>query len=364
MPKSIQTKTILNKTKRRDPNFSVAIDHGCKKPGTGSSGHNSNRKLYMKTVVATKYGPPEILQIKDAPKPIPKDNEVLIKIHAASINSWDWDLIRGKPRIYRLLFGLFKPKHPVIGSDIAGTIESVGKNIKNFQPGDAVFGDVSGCGFGAFAEYVCAPERFIALKPAKLTWEEAAAIPQAGLLALQGLKGKLKEGQHILINGAGGGVGTFAIQLAKMWGAEVTAVDRTDKLGLMRSLGADHVINYMHEDFTRNGIQYAVILDNVAKRSVFDYLRALRKGGTMSVVGGSISSIFQTLLLGGWVSRNKKIGLLAYKFRSNDLDYLGALCESGKIKPIIDRQYPLQETPKAIQRLGEGQVMGKIIINI
>ena len=318
----------------------------------------------MKAVVATKYGPPEILQIKEAPKPIPKDNEVLIKIHAASINSWDWDLIRGKPRIYRLLFGLFKPKHPIIGSDIAGTIESVGRNIKNFQPGDVVFGDVSGCGFGAFAEYVCAPEHFIALKPAKLTWEVAAAIPQAGLLAMQGLKGKIEEGKQVLINGAGGGVGTFAIQLAKMWGAEVTAVDRTEKLDLMRSLGADHVIDYTQEDFTQNGIQYDLILDNVAKRSVFAYLRALRKGGTMSLVGGSISSILQTLFLGGWISQNKKISLLVYKFNSKDLDYLGALCESGKIKPIIDCQYPLQETPKAIQRLGDGSVMGKIIINI
>ena len=217
----------------------------------------------MKAIVCTKYGSPDVLQLKEVAKPIPEDNEVLVEVHAASVNDWDWGLLRGKPFLNRLLFGLLKPKIKILGSDIAGRVEAVGRNVKQFQPGDEVFGDISGCGWGGFAEYVCARENALALKPASMTFEEAAAVPQAAVLALQGLrdKGQIQPGQKVLINGAGGGVGTFAVQIAKSFGAEVTGVDSTRKLDMVRSIGADHVIDYTQEDFTQSGQRYDLILD-------------------------------------------------------------------------------------------------------
>ena len=322
----------------------------------------------MKAVVYAKYGPPEVLKLKEVDKPVPGDNEVLIKIHAASVNNWDWDLVRGKPYLFRPLFGFSKPKNKIIGSDIAGIIEAVGSKVEKFKAGDEVFGDISHIGFGAFAEYVCAPVHLLALKPPKMTFEEAAATPQAGVLALQGLrdKGGIKSGKKVLINGAGGGVGTFAIQIAKMYGAEVTGVDSGKKFDLMRSLGADHVIDYTKENFTRNGQQYDLILDNIAKHGVFDYRRALSSNGIYGMVGGSPSSILQVLLLGPLVSRKrgKKIGIVIHKPNSADLIVLNNLFEEGKVKPVIDKRFPLSETAAAIRYLGEGHVMGKVIITV
>ena len=227
----------------------------------------------MKAIVCTKYGPPNVLQLKEVEKPTPKDNEVLVKVHAASVNDWDWGLLRGKPFVNRLLFGLLKPKNKILGSDIAGRVEAVGRNVKQFQPGDEIWGDLSECGFGTFAEYVCVPENALRLKPASMTFEEAAAVPTAAVVALQGLrdKGQIQPGQKVLINGAGGGMGTFAVQIAKSFGAEVTGVCSTRKLDMMRSIGADQVIDYTHKDFTKSGQRYDLILDVVAYRSIFEY---------------------------------------------------------------------------------------------
>jgi len=322
----------------------------------------------MKAVVYTRYGPPEVLQLKEVEKPVPKEDEVLVKVHAASVNNWDWDLVRGKPYLFRPLFGISKPKRKIIGSDIAGRIEAVGSKVEKFQPGDEVFGDISHYGFGAFAEYVCAPVHLIALKSASMTFEEAAAVPQSGVLALQGLrdKGGVKPGKKVLVNGAGGGAGTFAIQIAKMYGAEVTGVDSEKKFDLMRSLGADHVIDYTQENFTRNGLQYDLILDNIAKYGIFDYKRALSSKGIYAMVGGSPSSILQVLILGPMLSRKngKKIGVLIHKPNPADLSILNKLYVEGKVKPVIDRCFTLGETAEAIRYLGEGHVMGKVIITI
>lgn len=240
----------------------------------------------MKAVVYTKYGPPDVLELKEIEKPIPKDDEVLIKVHGASVNSWDWDLLRGTPFLNRLFFGLLKPKYKILGADIAGRVEVVGRNVKQFLPGDEVFGDLCECGWGGFAEYVCARENALALKPASMTFEEVAAVPQAAVMALQGLRdqGQIQPGQKVLINGAGGGVGTFAVQIAKSFGAEVTGVDSTSKLDMMRSIGADQVIDYTQEDFTQNGQRYDLILDAAAYRSIFDYKRALSPKGIFVVV--------------------------------------------------------------------------------
>lgn len=324
----------------------------------------------MKAVVYEQYGSPDVLALKEVDKPVPKDDEVLVKVHAASVNSWDWDLVRGKPYLYRLLFGLFKPRYRIIGSDIAGHVEAVGKNVKQFQPGDEVFGDISGNGFGAFAEYACAPEKLLALKSPRMTFVQAAAIPQAGVLALQGLRqhGKIQPGQKVLINGAGGGVGTFVIQMAKVWGAEVTAVDHTKKLEMLRSVGADHVIDYTKEDYTvgTQGQMYDRILDNVARRSVFSYRRVLSPQGIFMMVGGSISTIFQVLFLGGLISNltPKKIKLLMHQPNRKDLEFIQTLVESGKVVPVIDRCYPMSQLPEALRRLGEGHALGKVIITM
>ncbi len=258
----------------------------------------------MKAIVYEKYGPPDVLQLKEVEKPTPKEDEVLVKVHAASVNARDWHLMRADPFLVRLMTGLLKPKNKMFGSDVAGRVEAVGRNVKQFQPGDEVFGDIGQYGNGAFAEYVSVPEDALALKPASMTFEEAAATPQAGLLALQGLrkKGQIRPGQKVLINGAGGGVGTFAVQIAKSFGAEVTGVCSTRNLDMARSLGADQVIDYTQEDFTQNGQRYDLILDNVGNPSVYKrfYKRSLTPNGIGVIVAGTF---FLSLIQGPWMSR-------------------------------------------------------------
>jgi NADPH:quinone reductase-like Zn-dependent oxidoreductase len=319
----------------------------------------------MKAIVYTKYGPPEVLQLKEVEKPAPRDNEVLIKVHAASVNASDWEFLNGKP-LYTRIWGLLKPKFQILGSDIAGKVEAVGKNVKKLQRGDAVFGDILEC-WGGFAEYVCAPEDALMLKPASMTYEEAAALPQAALVALQGLrdKGKIQPGQTVLINGAGGGSGTFAIQIAKSFGANVTGVDSAKKLDMMLSIGADQVIDYTQEDFTHKEQKYDLILDFVASHSIFDYKRALAPRGVYVLVGGSLPHIFQTLVLGSLISMagTKKMGILGAK-PNKDLAFMIELIESGKVVPVIDKRYPLSAVADALRYLGEGHAKGKIVITV
>jgi NADPH:quinone reductase-like Zn-dependent oxidoreductase len=320
----------------------------------------------MKAIVYTEYGPPDVLQLKEVAKPTPKDNEVLIKVQAVSVNRSDWEGLIGKP-LYARIGGLRKPGRQILGSDIAGTVEAAGKDVKRFKPGDEVFGLMLNYG-GGFAEYACMSERALALKPAGMTFEEAAAIPQAAFIALQGIreKGQVQAGQKVLINGAGGGTGTFAIQLAKLAGAEVTGVDNAEKLELMRSLGADHVIDYSKEDFTKNGQQYDLILDVIAHRSVFAYKRALRPNGSYFMAGGSIATMFQMLLLGPWIRRTtgKKIRLLVVQTDPKDLVYITELIQSGKIALVIDKHYSLSEAAEAVRYLGEGHAKGKVVITM
>ena len=320
----------------------------------------------MKAIVYTQYGTPDVLELKEVDKPIPKGDEVLIKVHAVSINDWDWGLLQGIPFINRLLFGLLKPKKKILGSDIAGQIEAVGKNVEQFQPGDEVFGDQSG-DWGGFAEYVCARENALALKPVSMTFDEAAAIPQAAMLAIQGLRdeGQIQPGQKLLINGAGGGVGTFAVQIAKLYGVEVTGVDSSGKLDMLRSMGFDQVIDYTQEDFTKTGRRYDLILDVKTNRSVFDYARALSPRGTYVTVGGSTTRLFQALLLGPLFSTiSKKIIRIVFLKPNKDLAYMIELFEAGKIKPVIDGPYTLSEVPEAIRYFGEGNHKGKVIITL
>lgn len=319
----------------------------------------------MKAIIYTKYGGPEVLQLKEVEKPYPKDDEVLVKVYAASINDWDDGLLHGD-FINRLINGLFKPKKKILGSDIAGRIEAVGKNVTRFKTGDDVYGDLSGR-WGGFAEYVCARKKALALKPASMSFEEAAAIPQAAMLAVQGLidKGKIKQGQKLLINGAGGGVGTFAVQIAKLYGVEVTGVDSTGKLDMLRSMGFDHVIDYTKEDFTKNGQCYDLILDVKTKRSMFDCAHALSRNGIYVTVGGSMGRLFQALLFAPWISMisKKHIRLVALK-KNKDLAYMNELFEAGKIKPVIDGPYQLDEVPEAFRIFGKGDHKGKIVITM
>jgi NADPH:quinone reductase-like Zn-dependent oxidoreductase len=322
----------------------------------------------MKAIVCTKYGSPDFLQLEEVEKPTPKDNEVLIKVHAASINSWDWDLLRGTPFVNRLMSGLLKPKRiKIFGCDIAGRVEAVGKNATQFKPGDEVFGDISGCGWGGFAEYVCAHEKVLTLKPASMTFEEVAAVPQAAVLALQGLrKGQIHSEQKVLINGASGGVGSFAVPMAKSFGAEVTGVCSTKKMGFVRSLGADHVIDYMQEDFTNIGQRYDLILDVKGYHSIFDYKRALSPKGIYVMVGGATGLVYQLLLLGWFISKmeNKKMGLLLHKPNAKDLNFLIELIAAGKAGPVIDKRYPLSEVAEAMRYFGDGLAKGKVVITV
>jgi len=323
----------------------------------------------MKAIVYTKYGPPDVLRLKEVEKPAPKNNEVMVKVHAASVNYADWGLLRGKPFLVRLMeFGPLKPKNKILGADLAGRVEAVGRNVKQFQPGDEVFGDISACGFGAFAEYVSVPENALVLKPANISFEEAAAVPLAAVTALQGIrdKGQIQPGQKVLINGASGGVGTFAVQIAKSFGAEVTAVCSTRNLDMARSIGADQVIDYTQEDFTQNGQRYDLIIAANGYHSISDYKRALSPEGIYVCTGGSMAQIFQSMLLGPWMSMigSKKMGNLAAKSNKKDLVFMKELLEAGKVVPVIDRRYPLSEVAEALGYFGEGHARGKVIITM
>lgn len=320
----------------------------------------------MKAIIYEKYGAPDVLQITDSEKPVPKDNEILIKIHSVSLNSSDCEFLTAQPA-YTRAWGLFKPKFKTLGSDISGTVESVGKDVKDFKPGDAVFGDLFGR-WGGLAEYVTAPGKNIWLKPNSLFFDQAAALPQAAVVALQGIRDckKIEPGAKVLINGAGGGSGSFAIQIAKMFGAEVTAVDNEFKQDFMLSVGADCVIDYQKTDFTKSDIAYDLILDYVARRSIFDYKRILKPGGNYVMIGGSVLSVLQVLLLSVWTRffGNKKIKLLGHIQNTNDINSIIDFCKSGKIKPVIDKYFDLTETAEAFSYLIQGRVKGKVIINI
>ena len=317
----------------------------------------------MKAIVYTEYGPPDVLQIREVEKPAPREDEVLVKVHAASANPADWHLMRAEPFLARIANGLLKPKNTRLGADLAGRVEAIGRNVTQFQAGDDVFGELSLDELGAFAEYTCAPEELLALKPAMLTFEQAAAVPLAAITALQGLrdKGQIQPGQRVLINGASGGVGTFAVQIAKSFGTEVTGVCSTHNLDLVRSIGADHVIDYTQSDFTRTGQHYELIFDAVGNRSVSDYKRALSHNGICSVAGfTSLSRLFQIMLLGG-----KKVGMMkTAKANKEDLVFIKDLLEAGKVVPVIDRCYPLAETAEAIRHLETGHARGKVVITV
>jgi len=333
----------------------------------------------VKAVVCTRYGPPDVLQFKEVDKPVPRDNEALVKVHAASLNATDFETLRGVFVVR--MSSPFVPVHRVLGTDIVGRVETVGGSVKQFQPGDDVWADLTEYGWGAFAEYVCVPEDALRPKPACMTYAEAAAYPQAAVLALQNLrgtgeppptpllldKGPIEPGQKVLINGAGGGVGTFAVQLARHFGAEVTGVDSAGKLDMLRSIGADHVIDYAEEDFTRNGKRYDLVLDVVARRSIPAYKRALSPDGVCVFVGGSASAIAQAMLLGPLTSRKegKRLGVVMWKAnRKEDLEFLAELFEAGRVKPVIDGSYPLAEVPRALRYLEEGHAQGKVVITV
>jgi NADPH:quinone reductase-like Zn-dependent oxidoreductase len=320
----------------------------------------------MKAIVRTQYGPPDVLQFTEVEKPSPKDNEVLIKLYAASVNPLDLFHMRGAPLI-RLIPGLRTPKHQVLGCDIAGRVEAIGGHVKQFQPGDEVFG-VTGFAGGGFAEYVCAPEDKLALKPANLSFEDAAAVPIAAITALQGLrdKGRIQPGQKVLVDGASGGVGTFAIQIAKSFGAEVTAVCSTRHVDTARSIGADHVIDYTREDFTQSGQRYDLILGANAHHSILDYRRALSQDGIYVIAGGGLPQMFQAMLLAPLLSRmgGKKTYFFLANINQKDLVSLKDLLEAGKVVPLIDRRYPLSDAAKALRYLEERHAQGKIVLTV
>jgi NADPH:quinone reductase-like Zn-dependent oxidoreductase len=322
----------------------------------------------MKAIVYKKYGSPDVLEFTEVEKPIPQDNQVLVKIHASSVNFGNLVLLKGQPFLARFAFGLLKPKYNIPGGDIAGVVEAVGKEVKQFKPGDEVFGDLSGCGWGGFAENVSVPEKALALKPSNLSFEEAAAVPMAGVTALQGLrdKGKIQSGQKVLINGASGGVGTFAVQIAKSFGAEVTGVCSTRNLEILQSIGADHAIDYTKEKFTENNQSYDLILGVNGHQPISDYKRALNPNGTFVHVGGSEAQMFQAMVLGPWISMTgtKKMGTFLQRANQQDLNEIKELVETGKVKPVIDRSYKLNEVRDAFRYFEEGHAQGKVVITV
>ena len=321
----------------------------------------------MKAIVHTKYGSPDFLELKEINKPIPNDLEVLIKVHASSINDWDFGLLEGKPYFMRCFYGLFKPssKVKILGCDVSGSIEAMGKNVRRFRIGDNVYGDINACGFGGYAEYVCVNENALELKPDGLSFVEAAAVPHAATLAWQGLydNGQFLPGKKLLVNGAGGGVGPIVLQLAKLHGVEVTGVDSKEKLTMLLSIGFDHVIDYEQEDFTRNGKSYDFIFDVKINRSPFDYLRALKPNGTYVTIGGSTVRFLQALLVGKWISKTKKKNIRILGLEANrGLAEMKELLEAGKIKPIVEGPFALSEVPEAMRLYAEAQQKGRIVI--
>jgi NADPH:quinone reductase-like Zn-dependent oxidoreductase len=322
----------------------------------------------MKAIVYTQYGTPDVLHLKDVEKPVPKENEVLVKVHATSVNAADWHLLTADIFLVRLNMGLFKPKNTILGCDFAGQVEAVGRDVKQFKPGDAVFGEVLGHNLGGFAEYVTAPESVLSLKPANLSFEEAAAVPLAAKTALQGLRdlGQIQPGQKVLINGASGGVGTFAVQIAKYFGAEVTAVCSTRNVDMARTLGADHVIDYTKEDFTQNGQQYNLILAANGYHPISDYKRALSPKGIYVMTGGSLPQMFQVLLQGPRMTKRdgQQFRALTLKPNPKDFPLLKELLETGKVVPVIDKRYSLSKVPDAFRYFGEGHAKGKVVITV
>ena len=321
----------------------------------------------MKAIVLTRYGSPDVLEIAEVAKPAPKDDEVLIKVHATSVNDWDWCFVRGRPYLYRLMFGLLRPKVAVLGAEVAGTVEGTGKAARKFQPKDEVYGDISEAGFGGFAEYVCAREDALGHKPAGMTFDQAAALPHAAGLALQGLVeiGQLQQGERLLINGAGGGVGIIGAQIAKHMGAEVTGVDSAHKLQTLSSMGCDHVIDYQRADFTENGEHYDLILDTKTNRSTFKYLRSLSPRGRYVTVGGQLPRLLQAFCLAPFVSTfsGKRVRIVALK-PNKDLGYINDLFEARKLRCVIDGPYGLSDVPRALQRFGEAEHVGKVVISV
>ena len=322
----------------------------------------------MKAIVYTKYGSPDVLKFEEVQKPVPGDDEVLIKIHAAAITAGDVIVLNGKPFVTRFVTGLQKPKNTILGKEMAGRVEAVGENVTQFQPGDEVFGDLSVASWGAFAEFVSVPQSAIALKPANLTFEEAAAVPESAIVALQALrdKGKIQPGQKVLINGASGGVGSFAVQIAKSFGAEVTAVCSTRNLEMVRSIGADHVIDYTQEDFTQNGKRYDLILAVNGYHPISDYRRALTPEGIYVATGGTMDQSLQATMIGPFISKtgSKTMGGMMVKPNQNDLVFMKELLEAGKIAPVIDRRYPLSEVAEAFRYIGEGHAKGKVVVTV
>jgi len=321
----------------------------------------------MKAIFRNVYGSADILELKEVDKPVPNDNQLLLKVCAASVNPLDWHILRGTPFLVRLMgFGFLKPKHQILGADVAGRVEAIGKNVTRFKVGDEVFGS----GMGGFAEYACLGENTAAQKPANLTFEQASAVPVAGLTALQALRnhGQIQDGQHILINGASGGVGTFAVQIAKALGAHVTGVCSKKNTEMVGSIGADHVIDYTKEDFWESGKQYDLIIDNAAFYPIHKPLRALKATGIYVGVGGSSSavSVLQSLIFNPIIAkmRGRKVVSFIANMNRADLIFIKELLEDGKVVPVIDRRYPLSETPEAIQYVEKGHARGKVVINL
>jgi len=321
----------------------------------------------MKAYVFKKYGKPDVLKLEEFEKPVPRENEVLVKVQAASVNALDWHMLTADIFLMRLMGGgLLKPKNPRLGADICGQVEAVGRNVTQFKAGEAVFGDVNPWDGGGFAEYVCVPSKAFAHKPANISFEEAAAVPVAGITALQGLRdvGQVQPGQQVLIQGAAGGVGTFAVQIARHLGADVTAVCSTRNLEQTRSLGAAHVIDYTKEDFTRNGQQYDLVFAVNGYHPLSAYKRALKPQGRYVMAGGSTTQIFQGMLQGSGKSRGtgQWIGSISARASQKDLFTLAGLLETGKITAVIDRRYPFSQAPEAMRYLGSGHARAKVVI--
>ena len=320
----------------------------------------------MKAIIRETYGPPDVLHLDDVPVPALGDGDVLVSVSAASANAGDWHLLRGTPFPFRLVVGLRTPKFKIIGTDIAGRVEAVGRNVTQFRPGDEVFGELSRCGFGAYAEFAAAPEKALALKPANLSFEEAATLPTAGCTALQGLrKGRIQRAKRVLINGASGGVGTFAIQIAKSFGTEVTAVCSTKNVDVVRSIGADHVIDYTKDDFAASGQRYDVIVAANGDRSIWEYRRVLTPDGSYAMTGGSNRQLTDALLFGPLLSTGRqRFGNVLVKPNQADLLTLKELCETGKLRPVIDRRFPLSDVPSAVRYIEDGHARGKVVVTV
>lgn len=320
----------------------------------------------MKAIVRETYGPPDVLHLEEVAVPTLGDGDVLVRVRAASANAGDWHLLRGTPFPFRLVAGLRVPRFKIIGTDIAGHVEAVGPNVTRFRPGAEVFGELSRCGFGAYAEFAAAPEKALALKPSNLSFEEAATLPTAGCTALQGLrKGRIRRAQRILINGASGGVGTFAVQIAKSFGTEVTAVCSTRNVDLVRSLGADHVIDYTNDDFAAHGQRYDLILATNGDRSIWDYRRTLAPDGCYAMTGGSTRQLTDALLFGPLLSMGRqRFGNVLVKPNQADLLVLTELCETGKVRPVIDRRFPLSEVAAAVRYVEDGHARGKVVVTV